>query len=336
MSATKVKKKQQPKYFVEEPVEESDFTRFGNHVRENPMYYAVGALCVVVGVVAGVLYNAHTRTAWRDASAAFADAMSEPDPIARLAALETLADRDTALQAEVLYMLGETAFAEGEYETARSAFARVRDEFGDSEVAADAVEGLGFVREEADQDYEGAIALYEEVKDRWPDSFAAARQPTNVARCHEQREEFEAAAAAYREQTQVLNDSNLAENAQLAIARLEASHPEVFGASEAAPVPEEAGEAEAAPEQVELGTTEEGGELRLNLPDPGGDDLGESVPRRELSMPGGEDATAIQEESPLVGEVVEGVGDAAAESGESDDAPADGEPDPAQDEPSGE
>ncbi|MCC6489917.1 MAG: hypothetical protein IT364_20680, partial [Candidatus Hydrogenedentes bacterium] len=117
-------------------------------------------------------------------------------------------------------------------------------------------------------DYDAAYGYYQEITQKWPASFAARRQPLNRGRVDEQRGKLAEAIEAYREQTALFPDSQVAAQAQAALDRLGQEHPELF-ASESAAQPESATPVEPAATPAEPGTTipdlapEVGGALAL-------------------------------------------------------------------------
>jgi outer membrane protein assembly factor BamD len=102
--------------------------------------------------------------------------------------------------AQVRYYLAECSFQLGEYVQAASDFRKVSDDFSTSEYAPTALLRAGdanlrlWHRPELDPSYgETALALYQELAGRYPDSDAAAR-----ARPHVKRLENQFAEKAYK------------------------------------------------------------------------------------------------------------------------------------------
>src|SRR6266568_2481192 len=102
--------------------------------------------------------------------------------------------------AEVRYYLAETSFQVGDYVQAASDFRKVSDEFSTTEYAPLALLRAGdanlrlWHRPELDPSYgETALAIYQELAGRFPDSDAAAR-----ARPHVKRLENQFAEKAYK------------------------------------------------------------------------------------------------------------------------------------------
>ena len=104
----------------------------------------------------------------------------------------------------------------------------------DFEFTPDGVEGLGAILE-AQEDFTAAIAVYQDVQASWPDSFAARRQPLNIARCYEESDNFEEAVKFYQEQLLVFPGSNVAMHAQQKLDELRSSQPEVAAATPETP-----------------------------------------------------------------------------------------------------
>src|SRR5213083_975514 len=95
--------------------------------------------------------------------------------------------------AEVRYYLAETSFQVGDYVQAASDFRKVSDEFSTTEYAPLALLRAGdanlrlWHRPELDPSYgETALAIYQELAGRFPDSDAAGRARPHVARLQNQ------------------------------------------------------------------------------------------------------------------------------------------------------
>jgi tetratricopeptide (TPR) repeat protein len=144
--------------------------------------------------------------------------LEEPAKVA--AALEPLTEESTRTTPEVLYMLGETAYKAGDFEKAASAYKELRVKYPDSPFVPDAVEGLGYIEENALR-YDEARAFYQEIIDNWPESFAAKRQQFNIGRCLERGGDANAAIEAYRAQTLTFPNSRVAMAAQTELERLQ-------------------------------------------------------------------------------------------------------------------
>jgi tetratricopeptide (TPR) repeat protein len=209
------------------------------HLKDNSLWYAGSVAFIAVAVLAGVLFRVGTTAAEQDAASAYARAIGEEDPEMRLSALQKLPDHGS-LASEITYMIGETAYEAGNHEKAQEAFEKVRTDYPSSAFVADALEGLGFIAEDA-AEYERALAYYEEAANL-EGTFASRRQPFNMGRVHEKLGNLEAAVEAYREQPLRFPESTIAANADAALSRLRAANPELFPEPEAAPAAETAGE----------------------------------------------------------------------------------------------
>jgi TolA-binding protein len=144
--------------------------------------------------------------------------------------------------AEALYMQGHAALDSEDYETAEFAFSTLREKHPDFEFTPDGVEGLGAIHEILG-DYTAAIAVYKDIQAIWPDSFAARRQPFNLARCHEENDNEEEALAAYENQLNVFPGSNVAAHAQQKIDELHTRNPTLALAPTETPILEAAPDA---------------------------------------------------------------------------------------------
>ena len=211
------------------PVEEQpkgDFAALADHAAENPWLYIGSVVVILLCVAVGVMFRLHMRSVDKDVATAYARALDHDEPADVIEALKPLAEESSDVAVEVLYVLGEKSYGAEDYEGARAAFERLRTEHSDSPLVSNAVEGLGFIAID-ENDYAQAIGYFQEIQKNWPDSFAAQRQPYNIARSHEWAGQLEEAVAAYSEQTLVFPDSNVARNAQTALDRLRQAHPEL-------------------------------------------------------------------------------------------------------------
>ncbi len=211
----------------EEEVQKGDFEALLDHVKENPLLYTVGAVFIVVCALAGVFYRLYSDGVARERTAEYARALDIEDPIEQSESLAKLALGNSAQAAETLYLSGEMAFRGADVAKAEAAFARLRADFPDYEFTPDAIEGLGYIEESAGN-YVDAIAKYQEILDKFPDSFAGRRQSFNIGRSQEQAGEVQAAIDAYRDQLTTFPGSNVARRAQAALDRLRESNNELF------------------------------------------------------------------------------------------------------------
>ena len=224
------------KSLFDESHKKDDLTQLVEDIRERPLLYIGGVLFLIVMLVAGLAFKASRTSGRSSVMTAYAQALDKTEPSDQAAALETLSQGVGKHDPEVIYMAGETAYRAGQYDKAKAAFDRLKKDFPDSPYTPDAVEGLGNIAENA-KDYDGALAQYKEVRDKWDTSFAARRQPTNIAKMEERRGNLKEAVAAYREQMQVFPGSGLAGEASAALTRLEKSNPDLFPKTDAAQMP---------------------------------------------------------------------------------------------------
>jgi tetratricopeptide (TPR) repeat protein len=230
MAAVKTQKKGKGKsLFDDHPKPQGDLAALVEQFKENPALYIGAAVFLVVCLMAGILYRAHREAVARELYTNYAAAMNKEDPTERLAALEPLLDTNgpEEAMAEVVYVTAETAYWAHDYEKAKSLYERVRTEFSESPYVPDAVEGLGYIAED-NEDFDAAASAYQEISQLWPTSFTARRQPLNLARVEEKRGNLEAGVQLYREQTTIFPESNVAREAQAALDRLGKSNPDLF------------------------------------------------------------------------------------------------------------
>jgi tetratricopeptide (TPR) repeat protein len=223
----KKRAKKRVKEIIEETEPQGDLHALVESVKEKPFHYGGGLAFIIICVFAGLLYSESTKISQDEATTAYVRALEGEEPSEVTGELEKLSQDSGKDDPKVLYMIAEQAFATEDYEKAKVAFLRVRTEFPDSDVAPDAVEGLANIAEEAEQ-YEEAATIYAEIEEKWPLSFASKRQRFNVARCQERQGKMAEAVKAYQEQANLFPDSAVARDAQGALARIKASHPDLF------------------------------------------------------------------------------------------------------------
>lgn len=228
--------KKSAKSLFDEKPKQDDLAQLWQDVQERPLLYAGIAAFLVACLFAGLLYSANAAAQRKKVITAYAQALDKKDPAEQLAALEPLTQTMAKKNDEIVYITGETAYRAGEYDKAKAAFERMHTEFTNSPYTPEAVEGLGNIAENA-KDYDNALAYYTEVKDKWANSFAARRQPMNIAKMEERRGRLKEAIAAYREQMQVFPGSTLADEASAALNRLEKTNPDLFPKPEAPVAP---------------------------------------------------------------------------------------------------
>ncbi len=221
-------------HHAEAEVTRSDWHALVESIRDHPWAYIGGVAFVGVVIVTVAVSRQMSERHHRYENSELARALSNEELPLRLDALKRVAASDDVTD-EAVYLLGETAFDAENYDEARAAFERVRDEFSQSQYVPTAVEGLGDI--EAQQgNFENAAKLYQDIRDRWPTSFAARRQLFNIGRMNEKLGKLDEAITAYREQTTAFAESTVASEAQQALDRLKAAHPELF--PEPTPAPE--------------------------------------------------------------------------------------------------
>lgn len=212
---------------LEEGEQKGDLLALLNHAKENPILYSVGIGFVAFCALFGTLFRMQSAEDERELTARYARALEPTDPAEMVTGLEVLANEDSSRTADALYMLGESAYAAGDLDKAGEAFARLRDEFSDFEYTPSAVEGLGFIAQE-NENYDEAVARFQEVQEKWPTDFAGRRQGYNLGRAQERGGNYEEAIAAYRNQLEIFPASNVARRAQNALDRLRTERPEFF------------------------------------------------------------------------------------------------------------
>ncbi len=235
---------------------QNDWTKLLDQVKENPVLYAVAAGFVVLCLLAGVIYRNHGRAGAQAAYTELAKALDTEDPAVRATELAAVAQGAAPVKPEALYLEGESRFESKDLDAAKTAFEQLRQQFPDFEHTPDAVEGLGYIAENAGN-LQDALAMYKEVLEKWPASLAARRQQMNIGRVNEKLENWADAMAAYQAQADGYADSGFNADALAAVERLKREHPELVPAEtapaesteaavDAAPAAESAPEAPAA------------------------------------------------------------------------------------------
>lgn len=218
---------------IEEP--KGDLATLLAHVMENPVLYVASIVFLAACALVGVLYNLKSAADEQAVATVYARAIDIEDPAERAAALEEVASGSSTLAPSALYMRGEAALLVDDFDLARQTFEQLQSDHPDFDQTPDAVEGLGFILEQQG-DLEGALAKYEEVLAKWPNSFAGRRQQLSIGRCQEELGQLESAIQAYQEQLQLFPGSGIALRAQQNIDRLRASNPEHFPEIETIPL----------------------------------------------------------------------------------------------------
>lgn len=215
---------------------ESELTNLIYHVKENPMLYAAGVLFVIVCLLASVMYRAGVSRSRIEAATTYAKAMDNPDPVLRAGALKGVVEGGGLMAAQAAYMMGEAYYESGNADEAGKAWEQIRANYADSQYVPDAIEGLGNIAENKG-DFNGALALYKEIREKHPESFTAVRQLYNIGRCQEALGQVKEAVASYQEQVTLLADSGVSAQAQAALDRLQKSNPDLFPAQNIAATP---------------------------------------------------------------------------------------------------
>ena len=198
----------------------------------------VAALFVVGCLVAGAMFLVKQAANEKASATSYAEALEADDARTRLEQLEPVAQGETEAAVLALHRMGWAAFHAQDFDKAKAAFLKLRQEHPESPFVAEAVEGVGLTAEQG-EDLQEALTRYREILKQWPGSFAAQRQQLNIARVHEVLEEPEEAVAAYRKQRDAFPGSHVAADAQTALDRLSRSHPDLFAAATEAETPGE-------------------------------------------------------------------------------------------------
>jgi tetratricopeptide (TPR) repeat protein len=212
------KAKQTPNH--EQPLPEpskGDWHDLADRVAENPLIYVGAGLFIIVAAITGWLIRVYQMSEHQAFATEYARAFDNQDKAEIVTALKPLAEE----KQEALYMLGETAYMTGDFETAADAFTRMRQDHPDSPFVPDAVEGLGFIAE-SNKDFAEAKQHYQDVIENWPGSFAAKRQQFNIGRCEQTAGNTEAAIDAYRAQSLAFPNSRVATRSNTIMAQLQA------------------------------------------------------------------------------------------------------------------
>lgn len=234
--ATKAKKKAPD--ILDEPLRKTDWQKMVVQVKQNPLLYGAVAVFLVLCVLIGIGYRLGTESSGRTSMTQLARALDANDAAQRAKDLASIVKGKDPLSAEALYMMGEAAYEAKEYDKAKEAFERLRNEFPNSPFVPDAIEGLGFIAENAG-DCQTAVSLYKEVAEKWRGTFTQRRQSLNIGRCEERLGHVEEAAAAYKAQEEDFPASSFDKEAKEALDRLRSANPDLFATKPAeAPKPE--------------------------------------------------------------------------------------------------
>jgi len=217
----------------EEP--KTEWQKILAHLEENIKLYAAGAVFILICLAIGALIRVNTVVKQKEITTRYAEAALEEDPAARLENYQAIRDSSGRWTPEVLYMMGETAIEAGEFDAARQAFEDVVSDYGDSDFAAQAQDGLAFLARN-DGRLEDALKTYEELVSKWPGEYLARRAHFTMGEILEELDRPEEAIAAYRKQATIFPESTVATKAENALKRMAETFPDLF--------PDDAGEGE--------------------------------------------------------------------------------------------
>lgn len=170
-----------------------------DHIAENPLLYAAAAGFVALCVVAGVFIMLSRQAAVREEMTQLARAVVNEDPALQAAQLEPLGREAGGQAATAAYLAGEAEIKAGNYAKAEEHLQRVIDNFAASEYAPNAMDALGFLAENRG-DYEAALTRYQQITEKWPDSFMARIAPARIGRVLESLDRKKDAVKAYCDQ----------------------------------------------------------------------------------------------------------------------------------------
>lgn len=170
-----------------------------DHIAENPLLYAAAAGFVVLCVIAGIFIVFSRQSAARAELTQLGRAVVNDDPALQAAQLEPLSRGPGDIAATAAYLAGEAEIKAQNYAKAEEYLQRVVNEFADSEYAPNAMEALGFLAENRG-DYEAALQRYQQINEKWPDSFMARVAPARVGRVLENLDREKEAVDAYCDQ----------------------------------------------------------------------------------------------------------------------------------------
>lgn len=170
-----------------------------DHIAANPLLYAAAAGFVVVCVIAGVFIVLSRQSAARAEITQLARAVVNEDPALQAAQLEPLSGESGDTAAMAAYLAGEAEIRAQNYAKAEEHLQRVVSDFADSEYAPNAMDALGFLAENRG-DYEAALQRYQQINEKWPDSFMARVAPARVGRVLENLDREKEAVDAYCDQ----------------------------------------------------------------------------------------------------------------------------------------
>lgn len=204
------------------------------HIEENLKIYVVALLFLIICAAIGALISVNRIVKQTEAATAYAEAVLEEDAASRLEKLQALKGNAGKWNAELLYMLGETAIEAGKLDIAREAFESLFREYSTSPYVLQAQEAIAFLTRSEGKLAE-ALQLYESLVEKWPSEYVARRSHVIIGQLYEESGQLENAIAAYRKQTVVFPESQAASKAEQALEKLKGEHPELFQEGEGTP-----------------------------------------------------------------------------------------------------
>ena len=207
---------------------QGDLEALAEHIKSHPVQYLLSVGFIVLCGIVSYFYQIQNTMTERKSASGFSSALDIEDPRERAETLAAFTATPSKFTPDGLYVQGESYFRVQDFSNAAIAFERLRAEYPDFRFVPDAVEGLGFIEEESGN-FDGALARYREILEKWPDSFAGYRQPYNIGRCEESIGNVNEAIAAYQRQVNLFPNSNVSSRAQHALHTLERKHPDLFG-----------------------------------------------------------------------------------------------------------
>ena len=223
--ATKVKRNA-PDILEESGRKKNDWQQLVEQVRTHPYLYGSIIVFVILCIVLGSVYRISSSGKSRKETTQFAMAMDKEKAAERAEALQPVAAGSSTLSAKSLYIEGESFIEAKEFDKAKEAFEQVRSKYPDAPEVPGAVEGLGFLLENKG-DYEGALARYKEVAEKWPGSLVSRHQDLNIGRCLEHLGKFEEADKSYTALLEKYVGSGFENETKMAQEKLREAHPEL-------------------------------------------------------------------------------------------------------------
>ena len=222
--ATKVKRNAPD--ILEESGQKNDWQQLVDQVRTYPFVYGSVVVFLVICILLGSIYHIKSGDKVRANTTQYAMALDKEKPAERAAALEKVAETTSDVTAKSLYIAGESFIEAKEFDKAKEAFERLRRDYPTAPEVPGAVEGLGFLLENKG-DYEGALARYKEVAEKWPTSLTSRHQDLNIGRCLEHLGKFDEADKSYTVLLEKYAGSGFENETKMAQEKLREAHPEL-------------------------------------------------------------------------------------------------------------